>query len=193
MRGPWGHTATCSSGPGPPWGDRSATTPRLQVVFERGAPASLELLAVDCPARGPNAHRLPEGRGGLVRREALEVHAVDVRRLRLHQETGRERAPHALPPQRGVHEEVVHDEDPPELRGRRVTGEGHPDDRPLLPGDEEDAGEPVLQDLLDGPRDRLDLRAASLRGDVRRDEALQRLSVPPCLPVGGGHYGKGGG
>src|SRR3989304_5916099 len=120
-------------GAGEAMGDRSATTPRLQVVFV-GPPASLEVPAEDYPARGPEAHRFPERRGGLVRREDLQVHAVDGPPLRPPQGAGREGATHALPPQRGVHEEVVHDEDPPELRGRRVHREGHADDGPLLPG-----------------------------------------------------------
>src|SRR2546428_11280354 len=161
-----------------------ATAPRIEYVSGAGLG---DVLAVDHPTRGREPDRLPE-RGGLrVPREDLEVDPVHVHRLRLCQEADRHRPAHALPTPRGVHEEVVHDEEPPELRGRRVHGEDDADDRLLLSRDEEGAGEPALQDLLDSPRDPLGFRLPALRGNVRRDEPLDVRPVRNGRPLDEDH------
>src|SRR3990170_996313 len=128
-----------------------------------------ELLREDRTALRRETDRFPE-RGCLhVPRENLEDDTVDPHRPRLSENLVYERTPNTLPAMPGVDEEVVHGEDPAELRGRCVHRERDTDDRSFLAREEEDAREPVPKLLFDGPRDPFGSRAKPLCLDVRGD------------------------
>src|SRR2546427_3290543 len=89
----------------------------------------------------------------------------------------RERAPDSLPTHCGIDEEVIEDEEPAFLRGRRVNREGHADDRALLPRDEDDAADAVAHDLFDGPRNPFGPRLHAFGGEVGGDETFHVEAV----------------